>query len=122
MENVEISVFEDEVLSDATDMVERTVSHSIQVPANTVRLSVLIKNLTAGGRVHFKVEGSYDGKRWSTAGLSGLDILNVGTSPTSQPSSSAVATDYAYLRVRAYVTGGPGVYCLFSGTLAFCQL
>lgn len=119
MENVEISVFEDEVLSDATDMVERTVSRSISVPANTVRLSVIVKNLTAGGRVHFKVEGSHDGKRWSTTGLSGLDILNVGTSPTSQSSSSAVATDYALLRVRAYVTGGPGVCCLFLETLTF---
>jgi hypothetical protein len=121
VENIEISVFEDEVLSDATDMVERTVSRAIQVPANTVRLSVLVKNLTAGGRIHFKVEGTYDGKRWTTTGISGLDILNVGTSPTSQSSGSAVATDYALLRVRAYVTGGPGVYCLFLGTLAFSQ-
>lgn len=121
MENVEISVFEDDVLSDATDMVDRTVSRAIQVPANTVRLSALVKNLTVGGRVHFKVEGSYDGKRWSTTGLTGLDILNVATSPTSQPSGSAVATDYALLRVRAYVTGGTGVYCLFAGTLAFSQ-
>jgi hypothetical protein len=119
VENIEISVFEDEVLSDATDMVERTVSRATQVPANTVRLSVLVKNLTAGGRIHFKVEGSYDGKRWSTTGLSGLDILNVGTSPTSQPSGSPVAIDYAFLRVRAYVTGGPGVYSIFSGSLTF---
>ena len=122
-----VKVFERVYLSDETDYVERVVAHAVACAAETVVLhGTLINHSGTEITLTLQMEGSYDGQVWQTIGLTaaGQKVeFNTGdpTSPATK-NTTAIAVDYAFLRVRATIDSDgqpPDGKALFDAELVF---
>ena len=98
-------LFENAFLSTDTvsGFVERVNSHAVVPTSETIMLQAIVHNMDTAELVQLdlKLEGSYDGQVWLTTGLSTADITISDTSPQSKSSTSKLAVDYAFIRLRA---------------------
>ena len=107
-----IRLFEDAYLNTNTgsNFVDKSHSSPVQPSNQTFAISVTVPNMDSGLTLDLEAQGSYDGKTWKRDGLSATDVT-IDTSdaggnqqaPFSKSSASAVATDYAFLRLYVYI-------------------
>ena len=105
--------FEHENISDGTNRVKNVNSPGRTVPSHSVAIALTIQNAVVTGTFKFELfaEGSFDQRTWSRNDLSSLDVTVSGT-PTvpHHEASIQIPVDYAYLRLRAEVTGGSAIF------------
>ena len=118
-QSAKIELFSDAFLSGdvAAGAVERVVSRAVRPSAAKVVMYGVVQQLAgASARLSLQLEGSYDGSRWITLG----SVLLI-SGPPAVGNTTVLATDCAYVRVRAEVTGNgsPAPLVRFDAGLVF---
>ena len=107
-EAVRVRMFDEVYLSSdtAAGLVERVNSHAVVPEFETVAVHGTVYYAARGGgyTLALALEGSYDGQTWLTTGLSAAAVAITDTDLEAKASSSTVASDYAFMRLRATVT------------------
>ena len=111
--NVAQTVFKNQFLSTATGAAAVITSQAVRMDGNAAVLTVTLINVSGTVTITFILQGSYDGLAWTDIGTGvspALTAFGVST-------QSAASVNYAFLRVRASLSGTT-VAILFDATVA----
>lgn len=119
-----IQVFDHDYLAGdtASGEVERSVSVAVPAGGNTAVISAILESsvsLSVTNKLVFLLEGTYDGKFWTSL-YSSNKIEFTANAPKSSSSSTLTGISFAAVRLRATING-TSAKAIFSAWIAFSE-
>lgn len=102
-------VFREAMLSTASGFASTVTSGPIRMSGNKAVLGAIVKNISASSTFTLYLDGSYEGQMWK-------QLTSVAQSAFGWNSVAQTGVDYAFVRIRAVLTG-TDVTVLFDATL-----